>query len=394
MESNIFKALRVAQDEVLMCRFLADLLDPNGYKSTENKPDTSFLESFLKTRLQMEGAELKDLERTCVMTEYLIDNGRRIDIMLQHPRFSIPIEVKINAGDQEAQCYDYHFYARNAKLVYLTKSNETEPSLWTMQSKNKKDTIDKSAVICISWEDICKWLDEWRKKQPKAVQNAELLEQIQQYIGAIEWFLDNPKNQPANCSLACNVLEAFKEAIDRNAIAETYQLEWLEDSSRSYCGSEWKKWKEEKKTDLQRLNFCPGVNYKVTAEGLKFSGPNLEMWFRIEASDDGYLVGGFCLAERTGENCWTPAKVGDVAMKKFKDTSALRFLASRSGWWFVWRYSNGKQTVSYNDVPNFKTMNQCATNLLNKAELEKFVEKTIRIFEDQLLGYLKPICAQ
>ena len=30
MESNIFKALKMAQDEVLMCRLLADLLDPKG----------------------------------------------------------------------------------------------------------------------------------------------------------------------------------------------------------------------------------------------------------------------------------------------------------------------------------------------------------------------------
>ena len=104
MESNIFKALRVAQDEVLMCRFLADLLDPKGRKPAGNKPDTAFLKSFLEVLLQMDSAKLKNLERTCVMTEYLIDNGRRIDIMLQHPQFSIPIEVKIHAGDQEAQC--------------------------------------------------------------------------------------------------------------------------------------------------------------------------------------------------------------------------------------------------------------------------------------------------
>ena len=37
MESNIFKALKMAQDEVLMCRFLADLLDPKE----QNKLDTS-----------------------------------------------------------------------------------------------------------------------------------------------------------------------------------------------------------------------------------------------------------------------------------------------------------------------------------------------------------------
>lgn len=102
------------------------------------------MKSFLEVCLQMDCAKLKTLERTCVMTEYLIDNGRRIDIMLQHPQFSIPIEVKINAGDQESQCYDYHFYARNAKLVYLTKSHETKPSLWTMQSKDKGNTLEES----------------------------------------------------------------------------------------------------------------------------------------------------------------------------------------------------------------------------------------------------------
>lgn len=388
MESNIFKALRVAQDEVLMCRFLADLLDPKGRKPAGNKPDTAFLKSFLEVLLQMDSAKLKNLERTCVMTEYLIDNGRRIDIMLQHPQFSIPIEVKIHAGDQEAQCYDYHFYARNAKLVYLTKSNEMKPSLWTMQSKDKRNTLEESAVTCISWKSICTWLEEWREKQPEPGQNAELLEQVRQYIEAIEWFLANPKRLPADSSLACAVLEAFKEAIDRKAIAEPYQLEWLEDSYKSYCSAELKK---EKKTDLQRLNFCPGVNYKVKAEGLEFSDPNREVWFRIEASDDGYLVGGFCLVEKKRENGWMPVKVDDVAMETVKKQfPAFRVIASRSNWWFVWRYSNGKQAVSYDDVPNFKTMNQCAMDLLrDPVKLKEFMEETLQIFEDQLLQYLK-----
>ena len=188
MESNIFKALKMAQDEVLMCRFLADLLDPKGHKSAENKLDTSFLKSFLEVCLQMDCAKLKNLERTCVMAEYLIDNGRRIDIMLQHPQFSIPVEVKINAGDQESQCYDYHFYARNAKLVYLTKDDKTKPSPWTMQSRDKGNTLEESAVTCISWKSICTWPEERREKQLKSNQNAELLEQVRQYIGAIEWF--------------------------------------------------------------------------------------------------------------------------------------------------------------------------------------------------------------
>lgn len=393
MGDNIFKTLRVAQDEVVMCRFLAGLLDPNGYKSTEDNPDTTFLESFLRDVYEMEDAELKGLrlEKTCVMTEYIIDKGKRIDIMLQHPQFSIPIEVKINAGDQEAQCYDYYSYASNAKLVYLTKNEETSPSLWSMQSGDKEDILDKSAVKCISWRKICDWLDKWSEKQPKTDKNAELLEHVRQYIETINWFLDNPKKQPANCSLACDVLDAFRKAIDGKAIAKTYQLEWLKDSHKSYCGSEWNEWNKNDKTDLQRLNFCPGVNYRV--ESIRFSEPR-ELWFRIEVSDDGYLVGGFCLVEKTGNN-WKSIKVDDEAMEAVKERFPdFRVIASRSYWWFTWRYSNGKQAVSYDDVPNFKAMNQCAANLLgDNDKLEKFVGRTLQIFEDQLLEYLKTPCS-
>ena len=367
--------------------FSGGFAGPKGAQVGENKLDTSFLKSFLEVCLQMDCAKLKNLERTCVMAEYLIDNGRRIDIMLQHPQFSIPVEVKINAGDQESQCYDYHFYARNAKLVYLTKDDKTKPSPWTMQSRDKGNTLEESAVTCISWKSICTWLEERREKQLKSDQNAELLEQVRQYIGAIEWFLSNPKKQSADGSLACTVLEAFKEAIDRKAIAETYQLEWLEDSYKSYCSAELK---EKKKTNLQCLNFCPGVNYKVKTEGLEFSDSSQEMWFRIEASDDGYLVGGFCLVEKKRKNDWMQVKVDDAAMETVKKQfPAFRVIASRSNWWFVWRYSNGKQAVSYDDVPNFKTMNQCAMDLRDPVKLKEFAEETLQIFEEQLLQYLK-----
>ena len=82
----------------------------------------------------------------------------------------------------------YYFYARNAKLVYLTKDDKTKPSPWTMQSRDKGNTLEESAVTCISWKSICTWLEERREKQLKSDQNAELLEQVRQYIGAIEWF--------------------------------------------------------------------------------------------------------------------------------------------------------------------------------------------------------------
>ena len=132
------------------------------------------------------------------------------------------------------------------------------------------------------------------------------------------------------------------------------------------------------------------VRLEKAIKGLEFSDSNQEMWFRIEASDDGYLVGGFCLVEKKRENDWMQIKVDDAAMETVKKQfPAFRVIASRSYWWFVWRYSNGKQAVSYDDVPNFKTMNQCAMDLHNPVKLKEFAEETLQIFEEQLLQYLK-----
>ena len=67
MEANIFKTLRVEQNEVVMCRFLANLLDPKGqYGQAEFQK--SFLEKF---KILKEHMTIKDvsLEKTCVMTE-------------------------------------------------------------------------------------------------------------------------------------------------------------------------------------------------------------------------------------------------------------------------------------------------------------------------------------
>ena len=58
---------------------------------------------------------------TKVHKELAIDNDRRIDIVIENTCFFIPIEVKIYAGEQEGQCYDYFQNAKNSQIVYLTR---------------------------------------------------------------------------------------------------------------------------------------------------------------------------------------------------------------------------------------------------------------------------------
>lgn len=104
---NIFKVLEVSRREVILCRFIADLLDPNGSHGLGITPLTIFVSEVLKR-----GDVTVDERYFQVETEYLIDNNRRIDIVIRDVKNNIvfPIEVKIDAKDQDAQLSDYYKY--------------------------------------------------------------------------------------------------------------------------------------------------------------------------------------------------------------------------------------------------------------------------------------------
>lgn len=73
---------------------------------------------------------------------------------------------------------------------------------------------------------------------------------------------------------------------------------------------------------------------------MTFSETDRELWLRVEVSDDGCLDGGFCPAEKGRD---------------------------------------GKQAVSCDGVPNFKTENQCVAGLPDKSKLKKFERETVRV---------------
>lgn len=99
-----------------MCRFLADLLNPEGSHGC----GILFLKTFLEEVLQEKWMPDSLLSHTIVTKEYVIDKDRRIDLVIQNADFFIPMEVKIYAGEQEGQCFDYFEHAKNSKMVYLT----------------------------------------------------------------------------------------------------------------------------------------------------------------------------------------------------------------------------------------------------------------------------------
>jgi len=102
---NLFKIADIEDDEVIMCRVLADLLDPHG----KHCQDSHYLDLFWKAislklpeglELRIKDTRVKTEYGIKVTTEYGIDKNRRIDITLDDGRILVPIEVKIGAGDQ------------------------------------------------------------------------------------------------------------------------------------------------------------------------------------------------------------------------------------------------------------------------------------------------------
>ena len=92
-EYNIFNVLEINEKEVIMCRLLADLLNPEG----QHGCGILFLKSFLKDILKEYRMSDTLLAHTAVIKEFVINNDRRIDIVIQNTCFFIPIEVKIYA---------------------------------------------------------------------------------------------------------------------------------------------------------------------------------------------------------------------------------------------------------------------------------------------------------
>lgn len=149
---NIFQVLRIEDKEVLICRFLGDLLNPKGSHGC----GILFLKHFFQY-LTTEAVPETELENAEVVLEEHTDKNRRIDIVIHLSTEVYPIEVKIWTEDRDDQLHDYWEYCKklNAhKIYYLT------PTGWKPSEKSVK-ALPRDAIKCLSFQDnIMKWLGE------------------------------------------------------------------------------------------------------------------------------------------------------------------------------------------------------------------------------------------
>lgn len=400
---NIFRILGVEAKEVIMCRFLADLLNPERSHGT----GPLFLRAFLQRVLW--DCPMSDtlLARTSVVTEFVTDGDRKIDIVIQNSRYFVPIEVKIYAREQEGQCFDYSQYARNAPLLYLTRFGEA-PSGYSLKQKDGPGLLPLEHVRCISWSrDIVNWLTGLLPQLDGAVRSMteqyidtirtiadergqrQVEEIVQAVLASPEFFqagleLEGTMSR-AKVALMRLMFDCFKE--EMAPVAQKYGLEQVTDTDYytyedpahdGYYSSKASTW--------------PALNYVV--KRAKFQAEGLRLWFRIEV--DHRLFAGFCLFDLEAETKYgysrgcqvdkiTPALIKEAAQYLDKD------MIQPEDWWLAYCYPNGKfQDDDYPDVPNFKTMNPCAVSLVDPGRRREFVRRAVQVFEAQLLDALTP----
>ncbi len=224
---NILQIANKDDDEVVICRLIAFLLNPKECHGQKEK----FLDLFLQTigekgENPVSDDELKSLK---VVTEYPTNKNRRIDIVIKSNKRFLPFEVKIDAKDQDEQCKHYYDFSSNQKPVgaekvfYLTKDGH-KPN----KSSSAGLEVGKSLVLLSFQEHILKWLKKCEDNslsQPLKEFLRELIFDIKNFCKLSE---DRRMNKEIFALLNNNrdasklIYEAIKEINDKTTLWNSF----------------------------------------------------------------------------------------------------------------------------------------------------------------------------
>lgn len=178
---NIFNVLDIEYDEVrLHSRMLKYFIELDQGKSFLKLLTVTFSESEKKAWLE----QCMSSENVEVIIEKSINSFKedltdgRIDLLIKFNDFSIIIENKIFAKDQENQLIKYHNYVESKEkflLLYLTPDGRSPDLKSTDDKKNSKKLKCNEDYHLISYKNhILKWLQEYEVTGNKS---REILEQ-------------------------------------------------------------------------------------------------------------------------------------------------------------------------------------------------------------------------
>lgn len=402
---NIFKVLEMTDREVLMCRVLTDFLNPEGFHGKGDK----FLRIFLEHILRRE-----DTEEICasarVYKEYPITEDRRIDIVIEAKNVFIPIEVKIHAEEQRAQCFDYYKYAKQKddypQVVYLTKRGSM-PSEFSMKSADGAYILLSKEVLCISFEKhICDFMDRIIATEEELV----IQEMARQYKEAVKSFTE-VIDKELQMQVAEKLLEteqnfrsmlviehAAKKAKAKLIYILMQELEVQMEPLLNKYGLiqeqkyNWYPYKTQATEAFyaQRESTYPGINYLFKNICLP---EGLQLWLRIEV--DYKLFAGLCLFDtKTGEEFPVEGlqskQIQSIREKlvSYLNLEHAQYMAWWVQWWYLPTASDNDKLTDY-AVPDFKEMNEAAIVLSDREKRMQFVSKCVEMIDYELEKLIK-----
>ncbi len=363
---NIFEIASIENKEVIMCRVLGEFLNPKGKHSQGSKYLKIFVEEIL-------GKKDFNYNKANVYLEYTIHNSRRIDIVICDDNYFIPIEVKIDAGDQENQCDDYLKYAKNSDMYYLTLSGRM-PSEYSFNPSIQSVYGVKSLSFEI---DIVNWLTKC-VEDVNTLKIAPIREILLQLIRTIKKLTNQLGDE---CTME------IKELLTKSS--ENMKSAVLLEKSLIECKTELliRVFKElEKKLEKQGLvkatylndfsgdktnrfyidRKCPGICFKFKSN----INTDIDMLLRVEV--DERIYAGVILA-KNGEwsgDLLTTEEIEKILNNKKRDIDRR------------WAYSEYLPNGDKGSSPNFRDLNDEYFKLYDEAYFNEFIDKSVKRIMD------------
>lgn len=359
---NIFEITNISSDEVVICRVLHEILSPEG----SHYQGARYLKTFIKDVLKIDMSET-EMERAKVFREFIIDNNRRIDLVIQTQNHFIPIEVKVFAGDQENQCCDYAKAAKNSPVYYLTRFGD-DPSEYSARGMIKSEN-GYEEIVCISFsEDIINWLESC-VTQTETIKIAPIREVLFQFMAAIRKFTNQMEDEKEMeiLNLITRSPDSMKNAIAiqnsvdvarQNLMKKLFTMieekvgrQKLE-NEYDYAFNEYKKCNDFYK---YRGSTFPGISYLYKSK----VKPDVDIWVRIEI--DYYIFIGY--------GCPVNGKPGKQPLSDKEIQMHLPCEPCVDNWWAYWEYA---PEDNIDQSPDFKGANDVYLKLFDEEYLEEF----------------------
>lgn len=264
---NIFSVLQIESNENnTHSRFLAELLSPKGSHDLSHTLLNHFVSQLPINKDEEKYSVLKKINvaSASVILEKHIGKknekeGGRVDIIITDGRYSILIENKIYAGDQEYQIERYSNYKTSESIVLYLSLRGEEPTV-----KSKGELKNGKDFYCISYQhDITKWLEQCYKE---AADRPILRETIKQYsilIKKLTGQLTTNEMTKKVRDLILNDIEVAEIVSENFKVVKQEVLEEIRESL--------------KKKLLQDEHISE--HYKITDERSRADDKNSKLWF-------------------------------------------------------------------------------------------------------------------